>query len=154
MPLLGGRSARWYATWLAKFEHTLHFMLCFTEVLSFLWKTNDALTLTPWCQQCWWHQPDHLHRSHIKSRLVGINLQPLLSQLMQPILLWCWYFSISNDNNIMPVINTGHKSKLCKELLIDSCFDSANGDYYAMMLIPTWHCDIVAVVPAMIAASC
>ena len=36
MPLPGGR--------LAKFEHTLCLMLCFTEVLSFIWKTNEIQT--------------------------------------------------------------------------------------------------------------
>ena len=30
----------WSATWLAKFEHTLHFMLCITDIFLFLWKTN------------------------------------------------------------------------------------------------------------------
>ena len=72
MPLLGGRSANWSAimssnsTYLispffitrcyyragrsAKFEHTLRFMLCFTEVLSFMRKTNEKIWCCHFCQ--------------------------------------------------------------------------------------------------------
>ena len=39
---MGGR----YASWSTKFEHALRFMLCFTEVFSFLWKTNKLITPT------------------------------------------------------------------------------------------------------------
>ena len=91
--------------------------------------SNFAVTLTPWCQQWWWHhtihtghKPNGLNGYQLTASSVSVNTN---NYTVMPTLVMIplhWSCSASNDCNIMPVVYKGNTQKLDKHLSIDSLF--------------------------------